>query len=93
MKNWKWQDDLVARADDEAIAVIAPCGTGKTRGAIKLSEAKGLDVIIICPPNLRTQWQDEIVNVHGEGEREVFIVDSGKRKTKKYQERFKEFLE
>lgn len=95
MGDYTWQVKAVARhTDDRISAIVAACGTGKTRTGIRLAVAKfarkHLPVIVIAPKNLVKQWRDDIHEIAGEGEK-VWIYDSGE--ARKHPEKYEaEFL-
>lgn len=98
MKNLVHQDRAVeAFRDRKAFGLLWDCGTGKTRGAVKIAEAKaeasGGDktVIVICPKVIEGTWKDAVA-LHAEKESRVFLYDSSKRNTQKYKKAFEEFL-
>jgi superfamily II DNA or RNA helicase len=94
MADYKWQTDAVASFKDEKIAaVIAACGTGKTRVGIKLALAKMLPVVVIVPKNISRQWRDDILEVAG-ADQKVWLYDASaeRRNPAKYFASFVEWL-
>jgi hypothetical protein len=94
MGDYKWQTNVVARFTRETIsAIIAACGTGKTRAGIKLALAKMLPVIVIVPKNITRQWRDEILEVAGK-EQKIWLYDAPTehRNPEKYYKEFVEWL-
>lgn len=98
MKNLEHQDRAVkAFTPRDAFGLLWDCGTGKTRGVIKIAEAKaeasGGDktVVVICPKTLEETWE-QAVKTHSGKEYKVFLYDASKRSTQKYRKAFKEFL-
>lgn len=98
MGDYSWQKKAVARhADDRISAIVAACGTGKTRVGIKLALAKfarrHLPVIIIVPKNLTRQWRDDILEIAGP-EQKVWVYDSSeyRKRGAAYERAFVEWL-
>jgi len=92
MEDYKWQLGALLRFTKSKIgAIIAACGTGKTRVGIKLGLAKLLPIIIITPKNISRQWRDDILEVAGKDQK-VWLYDATTehKNTEKYA---KEFLE
>jgi superfamily II DNA or RNA helicase len=75
MGDYIWQQKAAARFSQSKIAaIIAGCGTGKTRATIRIALLKMLPVIVIAPKNVTRQWRDEILEVAGENEK-VWVYD------------------
>lgn len=98
MGDYSWQVKAVARhTDDRISAIVAACGTGKTRTGIRLAVAKfvrrHLPVIVIAPKNLVKQWRDDIHDIAGKDEK-VWIYDSGeaRKHPEKYEAEFLSWL-
>ena len=68
------------------------CGTGKTLGAFSIAKMKSLPTIIIAPKSLTKQWREKLIEEFGVSEKDVFVYDSSKMKTKKKQKEYKEFM-
>lgn len=71
--------------------LIWDCGTGKTLGAFVVSYVKQLPTIIIAPKALTDQWKENLLSF-GIPEKDIFVYDSVKMKTKKKQEELDSFL-
>lgn len=98
MGDYTWQTKAVARhTNDRISAIVAACGTGKTRTGIRLAVAKfvarHLPVIVIAPKHLTKQWRDDILEIDGPGEK-VWIYDSGeaRKNPEKYANEFNAWL-
>lgn len=94
MGDYAWQVKAVVRFVKEAIsAVVAACGTGKTRAAIKIAIKKALPVIVIVPGNLTKQWRDDILEIAGPDE-SVWIYNTVEdhKNPEKYRARFLEWV-
>ena len=90
MGDYTWQVKVVARFFKEVIsAVVAACGTGKTRAAIKIALKKNLPVIVIVPKNLTRQWRDDIHEIAGD-DQDVWIYDvvEDHKRPDEYRKRF-----
>jgi len=76
MADYSWQLKAVERfAKSKISAIVAACGTGKTRAAIRIALEKDLPVVVIAPKNICKQWKDEIMDIGGE-DQEVFVYDA-----------------
>lgn len=71
--------------------LIWDCGTGKTLGAFVVSYVKQLPTIIIAPKALTDQWKENLISF-GIPEKDIFVYDSVKIKTKKKQAELDRFL-
>ena len=94
MADYNWQIKAITRfAKAKISAIVAACGTGKTRVNIKIAILKNLPVIVIAPKNLCKQWKEEIEAVAGPGQ-DIWVHDSSKehRNPTKYYDEFKEFM-
>ena len=94
MADYKWQVEAIKRFARERIsAIIADCGTGKTRAGIRLALAKCLPVIIITPKNVTDEWVNEIRELVGEDEK-VWVYDAPTehKDPEGYRKRFIEWL-
>ncbi len=70
MADYKWQTNAVVRFGDKIIAaIVAACGTGKTRTGILLALYKRLPVIVITPKNISKQWRDDILEIAGKDQK------------------------
>lgn len=75
MADYSWQLKCVARfAKTNIAAIIAACGTGKTRAGINLAREKRLPVLVIVPKRLTRQWKDEILKIVSPDE-DIWIYD------------------
>jgi superfamily II DNA or RNA helicase len=95
MADYKWQIAAVVRFAREVIAaIIAACGTGKTRVGIRLAIAKALPVIVIVPKNISRQWRDDILEIAG-SDQKVWLYDAPTehKNPEKYAAEFKAWLE
>lgn len=98
MGDYTWQTKAVARhTDDRISAIVAACGTGKTRTGIKLAVAKfmrrHLPVIVIAPKNLMKQWRDDILEIAGPDEKIwLYYSDEERKDPVRYAERFNAWL-
>lgn len=91
--NWVHQDAAVERfKDKEACGLLFDCGTGKTRTAIKLAEAKGKAVLVIAPKNLCWQWE-EAIEENASIESEVLVAVAETKKKKDFPLTFQKFLD
>lgn len=69
MGDYNWQKKAVERFTPAKIsAIVADCGTGKTRTYIKLALAKNLPTIIIAPKNICKQIESDIHEIAGPGQ-------------------------
>lgn len=94
MADYAWQVKAVARFAKERIAaIVAACGTGKTRAGIKLAIEKGNPTIIIAPKNICRQWEDDIRTIAGK-EQQVWRYDRVEETKKKqaYVDEFSEWI-
>lgn len=97
MENTFYQDKAIDRfVDMEGFGLVWPCGVGKTRGAIKIAEAKhkkGLIdcVLVIAPATLLNTWLHGIKS-HAETDSSVFVWNSAKAGTKRFQDAFRRFI-
>ena len=93
MKSWKHQEAAVERFKDKEIAgLLFDCGTGKTRTAIKLAEAKGMPVLIIAPKSLCSQWGEAIAEHSEAFDNDILVFDNAKKNTAKAQRALEDFL-
>lgn len=70
--------------------LIWDCGTGKTLGAFAVSYVKQLPTIIIAPKALTDQWKESLVSF-GVSEKDIFVYDSTKMKTKRSRKSLTDF--
>jgi superfamily II DNA or RNA helicase len=94
MADYNWQSKAVVRFTRARIsAIIAACGTGKTRVGIKLALDKLLPVVVIVPKNITRQWKDEILEIAGKDQK-VWIYDAPTehKNPAKYADEFLEWL-
>jgi superfamily II DNA or RNA helicase len=94
MADYNWQQKAVTRFTKARIsAIIAACGTGKTRVGIRLALAKMLPVIVIVPKNITNQWRDEILEVAG-SDQKIWVYDkrTESKNSEKYAEAFVDWL-
>jgi hypothetical protein len=92
MPNWKHQEIALARyADKEYFGLLFDCGTGKTRTAVMIAEAKEMNNTVIAPKNLRYQWLEALVSL-GVDKDDIFVLDAKKLKTKKGRAAFEKFV-
>ena len=83
MGDYAWQVKAVDRFKSTVIAaIVAACGTGKTRAYIKLALAKNLPTIIIAPKNICRQIESDIHEIAGAGQ-EVWRYDQVEETKKK----------
>ena len=76
MANYAWQDKAVNRFSPKKIAaIVAACGTGKTRAGVLMGLRKMLPVIIIVPKNITRQWRDNILEIAGPDQK-VWVYDA-----------------
>ena len=92
MPNWKHQDLAVARfKESEYFGLLFDCGTGKTRTAKLIADEKERNNLVVAPKNLRNQWVEALKEL-GVDEKDIFVYDSTKMKTKKGRAAFEKFL-
>ena len=94
MKDYAWQIAAVLRfAKAVFFAIVAACGTGKTRAGIKIALVKNLPVIVITPKNISRQWRDDILEIAGPQE-SVWLYDkpTEHRNPDKYAYEFEKWL-
>ena len=92
-KLWKHQSYALEKyKDSEYFGLLFPCGTGKTKTAIAIAEAKEKPVLIIAPNALCKQWEDEIKK-EGEKEWQTLVCTSKTKNTKKFKEAFAKLIE
>jgi hypothetical protein len=73
--DYSWQEKFAKRFSKASIsAIIAGCGTGKTRATIRLAILKHIPVIVITPKNVMKEWRDEILKVAGPNEK-IWVYD------------------
>lgn len=71
--------------DRKFFGLLFPTGTGKTKTAIVLAEAKDKPVLIIAPNALCKQWEEEIHNEDNcNKDWDVLICTSKTKNTKKF---------
>jgi superfamily II DNA or RNA helicase len=98
MGDYTWQVKAVERhVDDTISAIVAGCGTGKTRTGVKLAVAKflrrHLPVIVIAPKNLTKQWRDDIHTIAGKDQKVwVYDTDVERKDPEKYAKEFLAWL-
>ena len=99
MADYTWQKKAVERFTDERIsAIVAACGTGKTRAGIRLAVTKfmrrHMPVIIIAPKRLTGQWSDAIHEIAGDDEK-IWIYDAVEehKNPAKYEDKLRKWLE
>lgn len=95
MADYQWQEKASNKFWRAAIsAIIAACGTGKTRACIRLALRKMLPIIVIVPKNATRVWADEIREIVGPNEK-IWIHDVVKetRNTEKYRAEFLAWLQ
>ena len=99
MADYAWQIKAVARFVSKPFgAIVAACGTGKTRAAINLALAKESEyVLVIAPKRLTEQWAVAIREIAGNGH-EVFVYDKtldskATKKSKAFMAAFEGFLD
>lgn len=95
MQDYNWQIKAVARHAQEKIsAIVAGCGTGKTRATIRIAMAKMLPVIVIAPgETLCRQWKDDILEIAGPDQKVwLYRRKDEVKEGVKYYERFLEWI-
>lgn len=98
MGDYTWQVKAVERhTNDRISAIVAACGTGKTRTGIRLAVAKfmarHLPVIVIAPKNLVKQWRDDIHEIAGKDEKVwIYSSDDYRKNPERYEAEFTDWL-
>ena len=95
MGDYTWQVEAVKRFTDKRIsAIVAACGTGKTRTYIKLALAKGKPTIIIAPKNICAQVESDIYEIAG-SDQQVWRYDqtTETKNREAYKDEFEQWLD